>query len=1016
MKKIFLFFAAVLFCTHGYADLAVTVNSDGSATQAHFPVYGDNVTEYGHKVQAIYLANQLTGITVGSEIKALTFYSANQTQSWGKAEFKVSLAQTDFSNFPAVKDNYATASTGSTLTEVYEGTLAVADGELTINFTTPYAYEGGNLLIQLEVSRTGSGAISSFYSAANTDYLIRYAKSASSRDNKQPKVTFVIAGGESDPVSQTCAAPTAVTVSSVTDATATVSWEGEASQYQYCVELEGNLPDWTAATLTSQKSVTVSGLYDEQKYYFYVRSYCSATAVSETVRTTFKTACARLNVPWIETFTRDAAGSSTAGDVAPECWTVSSAAPAVTIVAEKQDDGNGNQKPTGQQYLTARGGGATSAQVFALPLFNAQLDTCELAFDYRTTYSGEAYGSLIIGYMTNPADASTFVPLDTLAQTTADRHVVFPLNNLPAGIEYIAFRFAGGSNNYGGVAMDNFILAGIGHSAEIDPADEDVPDAAIYDINYAVASFTWYSYTAEAFGIGLFDATTGERIAGIVVTSGECDRFANADSVMFSQYDDYENKYYCSTKWILAAEGVSKGTAWANAVINIGTSASPVLGLNPGQYQVQVYAYTQSESSLGELLATIPFELVSKEVTGLQAVVSDDKTKATLSWTEPELGTGERLYVSVRSGESVAYDNFTTKELAASPMEIAVEEGKTYTATIQILDRKNNPLGHEVAVDFTVGVNSYEPLNPTATVANGDVATFTWGATTQADAYVIVLYLEGEFYTSMDVVGATTKTTYMPADGTWSWTVQALNKGANDKYFPASAEVAGNDFTVQIPDIPSGAIEANPWEIQAAYYPTPADDPDYRAGKYVWFINLLCGTNGSAYPAVSAIVYTDKEYGISGTYSTALNNVYYGEDLTFMALTNGGSNIQRKTAASLEMTLSFEGYDQEHFDEGYRFGRYSGKYVLRTEEGETYAGRFQDIFCNSFNAEYLLDETGTVQQQHVGMWDEDPDGALQAIESVAVPTDKAEKILHNGVLYILRPDGTIHTATGLRVR
>ena len=1017
MKKIFLFFAAVLFCTYGYADQAVTVNSGGSATQAHFPVYGDNVTEYGHKVQAIYLANQLTGITVGSQIKALTFYSATQSQAWGKAEFKVSLAKTDDSFFKNEKGAYAAASEGSTLTEVYEGKLSVADGELTINFDAPYAYEGGNLLIQVEVSRTvASGAASSFYSAANTDNLIRYARNASSIDNKQPKVTFVIAGGTTEPVSQTCAAPTAVTVQTVKEATATVSWEGEATQYQYCVEREGNLPDWTTATLTDQKSVTVTGLYDEQKYYFYVRSYCSATEVSETVRTTFKTACARLNVPWIETFTRDAAGSSTAGDVAPECWTVSSAAPAVTIVAEKQDDGNGNQKPTGQQYLTARGGGATTAQVFALPLFNAQLDTCELAFDYRTTYTGEAYGSLIIGYMTNPADASTFVPLDTLAQTATDQHVVFPLNNLPADIEYIAFRFAGGSNNYGGVAMDNFMLAGIGKSQYVDPSDEDLPDAAIYAQSYCEAQFTWYSYTAEAFGIGLFDATTGERIAGIVATTGECDRFANADSVLFSQYDDYENKYYCSTKWILAAEGASKGAAWANAVTNIGTSASPVLGLKPGSYQVQVYAYTQGSESLGELLATIPFTLVSKEITGLQAAVAADKTKATLTWTEPELATGERLFVSVRAGETVAYDNYESKDVATSPLVVNVEEGKTYTAIVQILDKKKNPVGHEVVTDFTVGTNNYEPTNLSVNVANGDVATFAWAATTQADAYVIVLYLDGEFYSSLTVTGATTKTTYMPADGNWSWTLQAFTKGTNDKYFPASAEVTGGNFTVQIPDIPSNANEANPWEMQAAYYPVESDDPDYREGKYIWFINLSCGNNGSAYPSASLIVYSDKEYAISGTYSTALNNVYMGKDLTFMAVANDGANIQRQTAVSVELTLGFEGYDQEHFNEGYRYGRYSGKYTLRTEDGTVYAGRFQDILCNSFNAEYLFDETGTVQQQHVGMWDEDPNAAYQAIENLAAPTDKAEKVLHEGQLYIIRPNGAIYNATGVRVR
>ena len=53
MKKIFSFIAAALFCAYGYADLAVTVNPGGIATQAHFPVYGDNADSQGQKMQAI---------------------------------------------------------------------------------------------------------------------------------------------------------------------------------------------------------------------------------------------------------------------------------------------------------------------------------------------------------------------------------------------------------------------------------------------------------------------------------------------------------------------------------------------------------------------------------------------------------------------------------------------------------------------------------------------------------------------------------------------------------------------------------------------------------------------------------------------------------------------------------------------------------------------------------------------------------------------------------------------------
>ncbi len=1007
MKKIFLFLAAVLFCAYSYADQAVTVNPGGTATQAHFPVYGDNVTEYGHKVQAIYLANQLKGIAVDSEIKALTFYSANQNKDWGIAEFKVSLAKTDDTFFQNASGAYATASDGSALTKVYEGTLAVADGELTINFTDPYTYEGGNLLIQVEISRKGTASASSFYSAANTDYLIKYANSGSSREQKQPKVTFVLAGGSSDPISQTCAAPTSVTVEKVTDATATVSWQGEASQYQYCIEFEGDQPDWTTATLTDQKSVTVTGLYDEQKYYLYVRSYCSETAVSETVKVTFKTACARLNLPWIETFTRDASGSETAGDVAPECWTVSSAAPAVTIVAEKVDDGSGNQKPTGEQHLNVRGGG-DKPQVFALPLFNAKLDTCELAFDYYGQVISEDYASLEIGYMTNPADASTFVSLNTFAQTTDNKHVVFSLSGVPAGIENIAFRFAGGTSNYGGVSLDNFILAGIGHSGDVDLSDEDLPDAAILSLSYCEASFAWYSYNSSSFAIGLADAG-GKLIAGIVATTSECDRFAQADGVGFSENDDYENKYYCSTKWILNVDedGQQRGEAWATSVINIGTAVSPVLGLKPGTYQVLIYGVNQTETGYarGDSLAAITFTIVEKKVTDLAATVAADKATATLTWTTPELAQGERLYVRVWSGETVAYDNLDTQDRPVSPLTVSVEEGKSYTAIVQIIDRNGNPMGQEVTTTFTVGTNSYEPTNLKAEVFGGDNVTFSWEATTAADRYVITLFCNGEFYSTLTVNG-TTKTTTMPKDGTWSWTVQAFNQGANGNYFEASNAVEGQDFTSKAADIPEDAVVLDVTGMNA-YFIEP-NTQWYQEGKNSWILQFGLGTTG--YNFAWFLVYTNSPLALSGVYNTARKNVDVESILIYP---QSGSPI---VGTEADVRLQFDGFDEVEVSSGNSLTQafYTGSFRMVGQDGKTYVGRFMELQCNS--GDYTNFASGN-PSNHITLSDEDPDyKPYQGIENLTVTSDKTEKVLHEGQLYIIRPDGAIYNATGVRVK
>ena len=775
--------------------------------------------------------------------------------------------------------------------------------------------------------------------------------------------------------SESCDVPTNVAVSNITDQSATVSWNGTAAEYQYAVVAKGlEELDWAAAVKTAEKSATLTGLDADQNYDFYVRSYCSDEEQSLAPKVAFKTTCALEQIPWLETFTRDATGA-----VAPECWTVASEIPQVWVVADKTYDDEGNASTQyGQAHLYAGGGGANTAQVFALPVFNAPLNTLEVAFDYKTSMVSESYGVLEAGYMTNPSKASTFVSLKTLPQTLTYQHAVVTLEDLPADVKFIAFRFAGGTSEYGGLSMDNFIVAKIGKSGEVDPSEEEVPDAAIWAQNYCQAQFTWYSYNSDAFAIGLFDAEEQQLIAGVAVTTSECDRFAYQDKQTgefsgFSEDDDYNNHYYCSTKWILNADALTKGDSWVDDVINIGTAASPVLGLKPGKYQVQIYALDATTYERGESLATIPFELVAKEVADLAAEVAEDKTTATLTWETPELAANERLYVSVRAGETVAYDNFSDKkQVAASPLTVEVTEGKSYTATVVVLDKNNNPQGQEIACHFTVGTNPYEPKNLHAEVFGGDNVTFTWEAETAADFYDVVLYLDGAYYTTLSIY-SNTKTTTMPEDGTWTWTVQAFTQGSNGKYFEASHAIAGNEFVSKAADVPEDAVVMDVWGMEAAYLDEASGF--YQEGKNGWYITFATDeTTGTGYPMPTFVIYTAKERAISGVYNVARGNI----DLESCYINVNGRQEDAVMATDAEIRLQFDGYDEERAEAGpYAYAYYTGSFRIVGEDGKTYVGKIFEQFCNSFN----FSTYGTIRD-HVGMWDEDPDWLL-SVEEVA---------------------------------
>ena len=812
--------------------------------------------------------------------------------------------------------------------------------------------------------------------------------------------------------SATCETPANLQASDVEAHSVVLSWEGTAASYQYLCLAEGEQPNWSAAQTTAETSVTLSGLFEATPYIFCVRAYCSADEQSMIATKSFKTICTPENIPFVETFYHHATG------VAPACWTVASAMPQVYVGIKKNYDDEGEGTLVrGSEYLVAQGGGSKTAQVFAMPAVNAALNTLEVAFDYHVNVAGAAYGVPEIGYMTDPSDRNTFVSLQELPQVAVtDTHYVYSLADVPATARFIAFRYSGGTSELGSLTMDNFVVAPIGHSGEYTP-EETIDDSDIYilDQSYCEAKISWYAYNCEAFAIGLFSLDQQALIGGIVVTTGECDRFANSDGIGFSEYEDPENHYYISTKWILNIDdnAIEKGAAWNSCVTNVGTEMDPMHGLKPGRYQVKVYLYDQLLQSMGTHVGDIDFELTQKIVSNLQAVVAEDKQSATLTWEEPELENGERLYVSVRSGATVVYDNYATIDVATSPMNVAVEEGKTYMATVQIINRDKDPLGAEVGVDFTVGVNAYLPQNLTASVENGDVATFTWTATTQADAYVIALYLEGEFQRSISVSGAMTKTVYMSEDGEWTWTVQAYELGENGNYFPITEAVAGNAITVVVPEIPSGAIEVTPTEMQAFYYPVDASDPDYRKGKYIWFIQLINGDQ-SAWPMAYFVVYSDREYAISGQYDNKYNNIYMGDDLTMMEVL-ASSSKQRLTATKAEMTLNFDSFDQDYFNKGYLFGRYSGSFTMTVEGGAVYAGRFRDILCKSYYADVLFDENAEVKV--VGMWDEDgtvPE-PVEGIQSVVSRTEDGQKFLYNGHLFILR-DGKIFNALGVEVK
>ena len=271
---------------------------------------------------------------------------------------------------------------------------------------------------------------------------------------------------------------------------------------------------------------------------------------------------------------------------------------------------------------------------------------------------------------------------------------------------------------------------------------------------------------------------------------------------------------------------------------------------------------------------------------------------------------------------------------------------------------------------------------------------------------MITLFCDGEFYATLTVNGLT-KTTTMPKNGTWTWTVQAFNQGENGNYFEASNAISGNEFVSQAADIPEDAVVMEVWGMEAAYMDGYEDQ--FPEGLYGWYITFATNeAGGTGYPMPTFLIYTAKERAISGVYNVARGNI----DLESCYINVTGRQADAVLATDAELRLQFDGYDEEKAEQGpYRYGYYTGSFRLVGEDGKTYVGKIFEQFCNSFNF-----STYSSIRDHVGMWDEDPDYIPeQGIESIQPSDVRSQKVIENGVLYLIY-NGAKYNIQGVRVK
>lgn len=241
-----------------------------------------------------------------------------------------------------------------------------------------------------------------------------------------------------------CVAPTAITASAITATSATVSWTAPStppSSYDVYYTSATVAPSSTATpSVAGVTGITtpINALVSNTQYYVWVRSKCGSTTGEWAYGTTFKSACGPATV-LSENFDSYAAAA-----VLPDCWGRLVTTGTLSINATTPASGTRNV------YQTSSTSQVPSTAV--LPeLSNINAGTHWLKLKARVS---AATGTLNVGYLTNPTDASTFVLLQALSiantnyTSTNPEYTVIVPSSVPATARLAIRNTADGKGYY----------------------------------------------------------------------------------------------------------------------------------------------------------------------------------------------------------------------------------------------------------------------------------------------------------------------------------------------------------------------------------------------------------------------------------------------------------------------------------------------------------------------------------------------------------------------------------------
>ena len=252
---------------------------------------------------------------------------------------------------------------------------------------------------------------------------------------------------------KSCQKPDGLDVTAITDSSAVVTWNtygqsafiltyGIGNAYADTVEVVGG-------------TYTITGLDENTSYKVKVAAACDDT--QWTSAKTFKTACLPM-AAIVENF--DGITGSTSSHVLPDCWDYingGSSYAAYPLVYSSESYAN-----TGTNSLRfyTYGSSSYADQYAVLPAVN-NLNTLRIKLN-ACKYSASYSATIVVGIMTDPTDAATFVAIDTIRPAgIAYEPFIVSFGEYAGEGKYVALKAPIPASSYNAVHIDDIVMEAI---------------------------------------------------------------------------------------------------------------------------------------------------------------------------------------------------------------------------------------------------------------------------------------------------------------------------------------------------------------------------------------------------------------------------------------------------------------------------------------------------------------------------------------------------------------------------